>query len=342
MKLSARAPVRICDNGGWTDTWFAGHGRVCHVAVAPFVQVGIDAMPRGALEKPVRLTARNYGETYLFDPAEDARERHPLLEAAIARIGIPAEFDCDITIHSDVPPGASTGTSAAACVALLAALDVLRGGQLTLRQLAQEAHAVETEMLGGQSGIQDQIAAAVGGINWIEMDEFPQARVLPLTLPRAFLLELQRRLALVYLGRAHSSSGVHQMVIRELEDLGPDNPKLEALRASAAEARDALLAQDLAAYGRALAENTERQAALHSDLVSAAARRVIEIAREYGAAGWKVNGAGGAGGSLAILGGGDGDGREAMLAAIRQEDPAYQVVPIRLSPGGVQVSVRQE
>ena len=29
--ITASAPVRICDCGGWTDTWFAGHGRVFHI-----------------------------------------------------------------------------------------------------------------------------------------------------------------------------------------------------------------------------------------------------------------------------------------------------------------------
>jgi D-glycero-alpha-D-manno-heptose-7-phosphate kinase len=33
------APIRICDNGGWTDTWFAGHGMVFNIAVYPSVQV---------------------------------------------------------------------------------------------------------------------------------------------------------------------------------------------------------------------------------------------------------------------------------------------------------------
>ena len=43
-------------------------------------------------------------------------------------------------------------------------------------------------------------------------------------------------------------------------------------------------------------ENTEAQERLHPELVSRDAHRVIEIAKEHGALGWKVNGAGGEGG----------------------------------------------
>ena len=35
--------MRICDNGGWTDTWFGGPGRVVNIAVYPGVDVSIRA-----------------------------------------------------------------------------------------------------------------------------------------------------------------------------------------------------------------------------------------------------------------------------------------------------------
>jgi len=34
--VNSVAPIRICDNGCWTDTWFAGHGQVFNVAVYPY------------------------------------------------------------------------------------------------------------------------------------------------------------------------------------------------------------------------------------------------------------------------------------------------------------------
>ncbi|TAK10969.1 MAG: GHMP kinase [Anaerolineae bacterium] len=335
MKTIACAPIRICDNGGWTDTWFARHGAVCHVAVTPIVQAQVETVARGTLQKRVWLAASNFGQAYYFDPGNGGYEKHPLLEAAIARIGLPDDVDAKITLHSRTPPGAGTGTSAAVCVALLAALDVLRGGQLSLRDLAYEAYAVETEMLGRQSGIQDQLAAAYGGINWIEVDDYPQARVRPLALNLPFRKTLESQLRLAYLGAAHNSSGVHEMVIREQEDLGPDSPRLETLRRTAAQARDALLAEDLPAYGRALTANTEGQMALHPDLVNDTARRLIEIAKAHGALGWKVNGAGGEGGSVALLAA--GGTQDALVTAAKQELPQVAFLPLRLSPGGVRV-----
>ena len=106
------------------------------------------------------------------------------------------------------------------------------------------------------------------------------------------------------------------MVIQRLEESGAADPALEALRHAALQAVEALSRADLPALGAAMVENTAAQAELHPALVSQDARQVIAIAREYGALGWKVNGAGGEGGSLTLLGSGDANAQRTMLQAI--------------------------
>ena len=69
-------------------------------------------------------------------------------------------------------------------------------------------------MLGVESGIQDQLSAAFGGINYIEIDRYPDATVRSLPVWD----ELGSLLTLVFLGRAHDSSSVHRQVIDKLGD----------------------------------------------------------------------------------------------------------------------------
>ncbi|HWQ12547.1 MAG TPA: GHMP kinase [Roseiflexaceae bacterium] len=329
------APIRICDNGGWTDTWFAGRGTIFNIGVYPYVEVQVAVFPRGARPDRITLHAENYGERYAL--AAGAPGRHPLLEAAVAEAAIPDDVALEITIYSEAPAGASTGTSAAVTVALIGALDALTPGRLTPHQVAYAAHRVETERLGLQSGIQDQLCSAYGGINYIEMVRFPTAIVSQIQVPNAIWWELERRLVLVFLGRSHSSSAVHELVIAGLEREGFDSPRLEALRRTAERSRDALYAGDFAALGRAMVENTDAQRALHPALVSADAEALIALAREHGALGWKVNGAGGAGGSLTLLCGPSASARRALLAAIPQLNPLFQPIPIYLSRTGLRV-----
>ena len=335
--INSVAPIRICDNGGWTDTWFAGHGKVFNIGVYPYAEVQIEVYPASARDDRIVIYAENFGQRYALRPEDDVGSRHPLLEAAIERMHVPADLAVQVSIFSEAPAGASTGTSAAVTVALVGALDCLTPGRLSPHEVARTAHAIEVEMLKRQSGIQDQLCAAYGGINYIEMFQYPHASVSQIRVPDATWWELERRLALIYLGRSHDSSQVHERVIAQLQDAGPSSRVLEALRRAAERSRDALYAGDLTALGRAMIDNTDAQACLHPALVSDDAARVIDIARHYGALGWKVNGAGGEGGSLTILCGPLSHQKRAMLREIEQASPLFKSIPIYLSRYGLRV-----
>jgi D-glycero-alpha-D-manno-heptose-7-phosphate kinase len=332
--LTAVAPIRIADLGGWTDTWFAGHGLVCSVAVQPGVTVRL-AVERTTGTGAVVVDAADFGDRY---DLREGRGRHPLLEACIDEVGVPDGLDVTVSVSSEVPPGASTGTSAAVAVALVGALRALAGDPVAPADVAATAHRVEAVRLGRETGIQDQRAAAHGGINLITMAAYPgDVEVDPVAVREATAWELETRLALVFLGRTHVSSAVHEEVIAALEaqDGAEVDRRLEPLRAAAAAGAAALEAGDLTAYGRALITNTEAQAALHPALLSPEAHAAIEAATEAGAAGWKVNGAGGPGGSLTLLAGPDAGGRRRIVAAVEALDPSFRHIPVRLDATGL-------
>ena len=101
----------------------------------------------------------------------------------------------------------------------------------------------------------------MGGINYIEVDPYPEAVVH--ALPSWD--ELDSQLSLVFLGRAHNSSELHRQVIAGLGRR--EAAVFSRLRDAATAARDAVLARDLDAFGRAMSDNTEAQRSLHPGLV---------------------------------------------------------------------------
>jgi D-glycero-alpha-D-manno-heptose-7-phosphate kinase len=333
-RIHCAAPVRICDIGGWTDTWFAGHGAVFNIAVTPDVEVQITTYKQDTEER-VTLHLENYNETYSLDPEKIVYSKHPLIEAAIDSIDIPRDISLEINIFSKAPAGASMGTSAAVCVALIGALDALTPCRLTPHELAVLAHSVETQKLGLQSGIQDQLCSAYGGINFILMHSFPHSTVTPVNAAEQLRQELEKRLALIYIGTPHSSSEVHKKVIADLgEDAGKD-PRLEKLRKLAAEARDAVNNSNLKALGQVMNRNTEAQRELHPDLVCEKFAEIIEIANFFEVSGCKVNGAGGDGGSVTILANDDIKKKKKLLNTM--ESKGYDSIPVSLSPNGVRI-----
>lgn len=323
----ASAPVRVCDLGGWTDTWFGGPGRLVNIAVGPGVGVRADTVAGPGV---VTLDVPDFGDRYEIRPGATPPGLHPILEAAVNQVPPPAGFDARIRVTSAHPPGCGTGTSAAVAVAVLGALHGLRGDVISAGRIVTEAHRLEAAVLGRQSGVQDHIAAAHGGVNFIEIDAYPEAVVTPLgSWP-----QLEASLSLVYLGQPHDSAAVHRQVIHGTG--AGRQAALEGLREAAVAGRRAIDAQDLMALGRAAIANTVAQAALHPALVGSAARQVIEAASGAGAVGWKVNGAGGDGGSVTILTA-DGSAQSAVRAAVDRPDAGFRVLPIVFSPDGLTV-----
>ena len=340
--IHAIAPIRINDIGGWTDTWFAQQGKVLNMAVFPLVEVRVQVLEnRAKTDQRVLVRLENYGESLWIKPENPSFDQHPLIQGTVSSMTIPQELMLHISLFSHVPAGSSTGTSASVCVALLGALNQLSQPNRTPLELAYMAHRVETETLKLQSGIQDQMAAAHGGICFIDMFKYPEATVTKLDLNEVLLEKLGQRVSLIYLGQSHSSSAMHNEVIAFLEEKGAQFSIIQAMRSLAVQARDQLLGGNLDAFGEVMTQNNECQRALHSGLISEEADAVIAIAKKYEAAGWKVNGAGGKGGSLTILSSHDEKRREGMLEEINSLGKGIRSIPISLASSGVAVQVEE-
>jgi D-glycero-alpha-D-manno-heptose-7-phosphate kinase len=330
--VRVQAPVRVLDAGGWTDTWFAGGGVVCQLAVGEGSEVSarlLGSVPSRSAGT-VQLHVPAFGDRYRF-ALDEAPGRHRLLEAALRRWAQP-EWRIEVTVSSSVPPGSGLGTSASAAVAMITALQGLAGDLFDPATVARGAHELETFELGLQSGVQDQIAAAYGGSNLITIDSYPQAEVQSLNLTRATWDALARRVLTVYLGSPHRSSAVHEAVIARLRG-GDGERLLSPLRTAAEEAARALLSGDLEAYGEAMISNTAAQAGLYPALVNSRAQEIIELSRRHGAAGWKVNGAGGEGGTVTIVGPDDPSALLDALGAIA----GVTVLPLRPARWGAHI-----
>jgi D-glycero-alpha-D-manno-heptose-7-phosphate kinase len=341
--IHAIAPIRINDIGGWTDTWFSEVGKVLNMAVFPLVEVRIQAREnKENLDQRVLVRLENYGEALWINPEKPAYDQHPLIQGAVNSIPIPKDLVLHVTLFSHVPAGSSTGTSASVCVALLGALDHLSASKHSVHEIAYMAHLVETEKLGLQSGIQDQLAASYGGICYIDMHKYPDANVTKLNLDEALRAELGKRLSLIYLGQSHSSSAIHEEVIAFLEKKGAQYKIIRELRALAEKAKDHLLEGDLESYGEMMIQNNECQRSLHEGLISEEANSVIALSHKFRASGWKVNGAGGKGGSLTILGNRDESLRNQMIREIDSLGHGIHSIPISLVPSGLMVKEENE
>jgi D-glycero-alpha-D-manno-heptose-7-phosphate kinase len=328
MIAKAWAPNRILDFGGWTDTWFAEQGCVLNFAVSLYAQAIVKTRARPG----VSIIAEDFGEAVHIAGGERAPYdgKHDLLKAAINVMGIDK---LDVFVYSDVPPGCGTGSSAAVSVALLGALALLADRHYTPHEVAALAHQLETEELHIESGVQDQVAAAVGGIGFHTIDPYPKVCSSPVRLRAEVAWELESRLLLVYTGKSHLSGDVHGKVIADYR-AGNANAvqAMKTLRETPRQAAAALYRGDLEGFAEFMNLNNQAQKSLHPEVASPQSEEIEEKARQAGGIGFKINGAGG-GGSLSILCA--TDRRREVETSMKRA--GYQLLPLHFDWQGLRI-----
>ena len=298
MIAHARAPLRIDLAGGWTDvapySARAG-GAVVNVAISLHAHAQVRRQRGGvdlrALDLGAAVSARKAAE--LRPDGELA-----LLKAAARRLGPATGFE--VTTSSDAPPSSGLGGSGAMGVALVAAFAALDGQRPQAAEIAQRAHQLETGDAGILGGKQDQYAASLGGLQFLEFGE-QSVGATRLNPAAASLLELERHLVLCYTGASRLSGATHQQVwSRYAAGDAAIGRALDGLRACAFAMRDAIGAGDVPRVGELLTRNWGFQQALGEGVRTEAMGDLERAAAAAGSVGCKACGAG-AGGCMVFL-----------------------------------------
>lgn len=297
--IRARAPVRIDFAGGWTDvppfSAEAG-GFVVNAAITRYAYATL--IPHATPD--YRLESGDY-DTYV--EARDIRQMEydgnlDLLKAAVRRLNL--DVGGHILTRSDAPPGSGTGSSASMGVALVGLLEATKNGTRSRHDIAALANLLEIEELCIQGGKQDQYAAALGGISFMEFKD-PTVRTEHLEVSRDFLCELEKHLLLIYTGKSRLSGDIISRVMNAYKrDDQQVKSALLNIRQAALDMRDAFLAEDLKRVGEVLDFNWENQKRLYPEMTTPKIEALFTVARPEGVLGGKACGAGG-GGCILLL-----------------------------------------
>jgi D-glycero-alpha-D-manno-heptose-7-phosphate kinase len=206
------------------------------------------------------------------------------------------DLAADLFLASEIPPGTGLGSSASVCVNLLKVLTTYLRCPLSKYDLAERAFNVTRFGLKRHVGKQDEYAAAFGGLNYIRFSRDGATQVEPLQLDSGVLSALQSNLMLFFTGAAHHSWDI--LADQEKSTRLPDGPAVEALhqvKEAAALMKEALLCGDLKHFGHLLDDAWQAKKRVSQRISSQRIDHLYDVAREYGAAGGKITGAGGGG-----------------------------------------------
>jgi D-glycero-alpha-D-manno-heptose-7-phosphate kinase len=319
MVLRSRAPVRIDFAGGTTDLKAfrdRESGAVLSGSIARYAYCTLEERPNG-----LHIASDDLQEYVAASHIKEIEHESSLrlLALAIKRFGIDAGVG--IKVRSDAPPGSGTGSSASVGVALLALLDYRRArlthakNPLSRYEIAEMACGIEAEM-GIVGGKQDQYAAAVGGLNYMEFHG-DQVTVERVEAKPGLVADLEKHLVLCYSGRSRLSGDTNTRMIAAYESGDPAvTDALRTVKRVAEEGARALRGEDLRAFADLLNEEFEARSRLAPGVLTDEMADMTAEARKAGAMAAKICGAGG-GGCMLFLAAPDKEGplRRALEAA---------------------------
>lgn len=292
--VAASAPCRI-DLGGTLDigTFYLPLRRYvpCTVNIALNMRTRVRISPH--TDGFVKISSKGFKSAEY--PLLQAPMRHPLglLFAVAAYFG---QAGIHIAVDSASPPRSGLGGSSAAAVALIAALATALGiTDMSRKKMALLAHAIEGSVAGVACGIQDQLAAAYGGVNlwaWEGEGGGPAFRK-SVIVPKKNHGDLEKQLLVAFCGEPHESAQVNRKWVAQFLAGKYRRQWLEIITCSRGFA-DALIAKDLSRAVDWMNKETAIRRRMTPEVLDAVGKKLVHEAIRCNC-GARFTGAGGGG-----------------------------------------------
>lgn len=288
--IISQTPYRVSFAGGGTDLpAFYRHeaGAVLSVALKKHMYVALSRR----FEPTVRVA---YSKTEIAPTR--AEVQHTIVKAALEMVDLGPHME--IVTIGDVPAGTGMGSSSALTVGLLNALYAFKGQIRSSKVLAEEACRIELDVLRKPIGKQDQYAAAFGGLNYIRFNSDESVDVQPVPTAVETLEELERRTLILYTEKQRDADGILR---RQSEGTSDQMRVLREMRDLASEMRGVLAGRaNIDEFARLLHVGWQMKRSLGFGISDDRVDQAYASAREAGAQGGKLLGAGGGGFILLI------------------------------------------
>jgi mevalonate kinase len=234
------------------------------------------------------------------------------------------ESGIDIFIDVNVPIGGGLGSSAAVTVALIAAVSVFNKMELEKKEIARLAHEVELEVQNSASAL-DTTISTYGGLIYLEKDA---KEIIPLNVNHDIP---------VVIGFTDTRGNTGKLVeaVKVRKERYPEiiNPLIESIESITNEAKEAILDNDKERIGELMNINHGLLDALGVNTVELS--NMVYTARNAGAAGSKITGAGGGGSMISFCPDGTGE----VISELKKIENAFKA---DISKEGVKVTVYNE
>ncbi len=315
-----QAPFRMSFFGGGTDfpAFYEKYGgKVISSSIDKYCYVHIRHLPP-FFEYNNEITYSKRERVVSTDEIE-----HPAIREAMRFLDM---RELTLTYDADLPARSGLGTSSSFAAAMLLGFHALKGKYIDKRRLAQEAIHLERELCGESGGVQDQIAAAYGGLNKITFSK-GGFEVNPIVISTERKDRLNDNLMLFFTGFSRFSFTIqqeHEKAIKTKEQ------QLLEMLSLVDQAETILTSGDLDEFGRLLDYTWKLKRGVNSAVSTSQIDQAYATAVKAGALGGKLLGAGGGGFLLLYV---QPDKQEQVRKALCD----LKEIPFRFETGGARI-----
>lgn len=294
MLIRGKAPLRVSFSGGGSDVspyCDEFGGRVLSTTIGMYIF--------GALEvrrdQKVEIFSVDYDQVVKYELGSEltAGDKLAFLHAVIKRLNPPSGFN--LYLHSDAPPGTGLGSSGAISALIVGLVNHAFNLMMSRYDMAALAYTVEHDDLGRAVGRQDHYAAVFGGMNFIEFSR-SGTLVIPLRVEPWILDELVYHCQLFYTRKKRDSEDIVAKQVTAYKEGRPSTlAALDDMKRLTDEMRRCLLTGDMRRFGTLLHDAWINKKQMNPDTATPYLDELYAAAREAGALGGKLLGAGGGG-----------------------------------------------
>lgn len=200
-----------------------------------------------------------------------------------------------LTTYHEMVPHSRLGTSSSTAVSALGALLKFQNKKINKIDIANIATKVEKTELRMDNGPQDQYAAALGGILFLEYKK-KKVKVKRLKLKEGVICELEKNLLLCYLNSKKAAGNINHETIKEYEEGNEKVIKaIKNIKQITFDMYKSLKKENLDEFSELLKQENKNREILNNKIVTPLCKKFLEIGNNNGAIAGKILGSGGGG-----------------------------------------------
>ena len=282
--IVVQTPLRLSFLGGGTD--FEGFYSNCGGAVlSTAINKRVYVIAKERFDDMIYV---NYSKKEIVDDID--KLEHALVREAMRISGVSKGIE--VTTLADIPSeGTGLGSSSAITVGLLQALYTYQGQIIPARTLAEQACQIEIDILGSPIGRQDQYIVSYGNMRFITFGN-GGIEVEKIELPPEQRRKLDDSLLLFYTGITRKSS---EILSEQKANITRQVALLSEMKGLAFEAKEAITHGACSELGEIMHRGWELKRKLACKISNNQIDEIYQAARNAGAIGGKITGAGGGG-----------------------------------------------